>query len=117
MTKEILKYGSLSYLRKMDINVNYQTYDPVSYEQWKMLRDLEPSKFFSDYDTYVKSKKQQYMAEVEHRKRGGFEFKSVTYSLHSASIDATKQLIREIQSDELFVEWYDNELVTAILNY
>ena len=56
MTKEILKYGVLYYLQKIDKNVSEQRYEPVSYEYWKMLRDLEPTKFGGDYDFYIRLK-------------------------------------------------------------
>jgi hypothetical protein len=118
MSKEILKYGLLHYLQKVDKNVSEQRYEPVSYEQWKMLRELEPTKFINDYDFYTKSKKEQYESEVERRKDCKFELHSTNYSLRPEHIDKTKQSIREIQSNELFEKWYNNEdVIESILNY
>jgi len=34
---EILKTGTLTYLRKIDKNVKIEAYEPVSFENWKML--------------------------------------------------------------------------------
>jgi len=117
MNKEILKYGVVYYLQKVDKNVSEQEYDPVSYEQWKMLRDLEPTKFRLDYDWYVKSKKEQFESEIERRKKCEFEFMTYSYSLHPADIDKTKQSIKDIQSSERFERWHWGDFVESILNY
>ena len=118
MSKEILKYGTLHYLQKIYKNVSEQRYEPVSCEQWKMLRELEPTKFRNDYDFYTKSKKEQYESEVERRKNCTIEVIGKHYSLHPADIDKTKQSIRDIQSNELFEKWYPNEdVIESILNY
>ena len=118
MSKEILKYGLLHYVQKIDKNVSEQRYEPVSYEYWKMLRELEPTKFENDYDFYIKLKKEQYESEVERRKNCTFELHSKHYSLHPSDIDKTKQSIRDIQSNELFEKWYDSEdVIESILNY
>jgi hypothetical protein len=118
MSKEILKHGVIYYLQKIDKNVSEQIYEPVSYEHWKMLRDLEPTKFSDDYDFYVRLKKEQYESGVERRKNCEFDLHSKHYSLHPSDIDKTKQSIRDIQSNELFETWYDNgDVVESILNY
>jgi len=117
MNKEIQKVGNLFYLEKIDKNVSKQTYEPVSYEQWKMLRELEPTKFILDYDYYVKLKKEQYDAEVERRKYCEFEYKGLTYNLHQSSIEDTKRLINDIKSGYRFEKWYNPELVESVLNY
>jgi hypothetical protein len=117
MNKEIQKVGNLFYLEKIDKNVSKQTYEPVSYEQWKMLRELEPAKFILDYVYYVKLKKEQYDAEVERRKYCEFECKGLTYNLHQSSIEDTKRLINDIKSGDRFEKWYNPELVESILNY
>ena len=118
MSKEILKYGTLHYLQRIDKNVSQQRYEPVSYEQWKMLRELEPTKLGDDYGFYTKLKKEQYESEVERRKNCTIEFLNKHYSLHPSDIDKTKQSIRDIQSNELFEKWYNNEdVIESILNY
>tara|TARA_R110000737_G_scaffold325769_1_gene339251 strand:+ start:904 stop:1260 length:357 start_codon:yes stop_codon:yes gene_type:complete len=118
MSKEILKYGLLHYLQKIDKNVSEQRYEPVSYEYWKRLRELEPTKLGNDYDFYTKLKKEQYESEIERRKNCEFELHSKHYSLHPSDIDKTKQSIRDIQSNELFETWYNSEdVIESILNY
>jgi len=118
MSKEISKYGVIYYLQKIDKNVSEQRYEPVSYEYWKMLRDLEPTKFGGDYDFYIRLKKEQYESEVERRKNCESELVSKHYSFfHPDDIDKTKQTIKEIRSNERFVKWADDELVESILNY
>ena len=117
MSKEILKYGVIYYLQKIDKNVSEQIYEPVSYEHWKMLRDLEPTKFSDDYDFYVRLKKEQYESEVERRKNCELELRCKHYTLHPADIDKTKESFRDIQSNERFESWYNKELVETILNY
>ena len=117
MSKEILQYGVVFYLRKIDKNVNKQQYEPVSYEQWKMLRDLEPTKFINDYDWYVRSKKEQFESEVERRKNCELELMSYHYNLHPACIDKTKQSIVDIQSNERFENWFNRDMIESILNY
>ena len=118
MSKEIFdKDGVVHYLQKIDKNVSEQLYEPVSYEQWKMLRELEPTKFIFDYDSYVKAKKEQFENEIERRKNCEFEVMAYQYSLHPADIDKTKQTIKDIQSSERFEKWYSGDLVESILNY
>lgn len=117
MSKEILKYGIVYYLQKIDKNVSEQIYEPISYEMWKMLRDLEPTKFRGDYDWYVRSKKEQFENEIERRKNCELELMSKSYSLHPSDIDKTKQSIKDIQSSERFVKWYGEDVVETILNY
>ncbi len=101
----------------VDKNVSEQIYEPVSYEHWKMLRDLEPSKMLGDYDSYVRLKKEQYESEVERRKNCELELRCKHYTLHPADIDKTKESFRDIQSNERFESWYNKELVETILNY
>jgi len=117
MSKEIAKYGVVYYLQKIDKEVKKEVYDPVSYEQWKLLRDLEPTKFRNDYDFYVQSKKEQFESEVERRKNCELELKSIHYSLHQADIEKTKQTIKDIQSNPRFDSWYHEDTIHAILNY
>jgi hypothetical protein len=116
MSKEISRYGIVHYLQKIDKNVSEQKYEPVSYEQWKMLRELEPTKFIFDYDFYVEVKKEQFENEIERRKNCEFEVMGYHYSLHPADIDKTKQTIKDIQSSERFEKWYRGDLVESILN-
>lgn len=117
MSKEISKYGIVHYLQKIDKNVSEQIYEPVSYEMWKMLRDLEPTKFRGDYDWYVRSKKEQFENEIERRKNCEFELMAYRYSLHPSDIDKTKQSIKDIQSSERFERWYGEDVAETILNY
>ena len=95
MSREILKYGVVYYLQKIDKNESEQRYEPVSYENWKMLRDLEPTKFINDYEWYVKSKKEQFEQQVERRKNCELEMMSKHYSLHPSDIDKTYHVDRD----------------------
>jgi hypothetical protein len=118
MSNEILKYGVVYYLQKIDKKISKQQYEPVSYEQWKMLRELEPTKFRNDYDWYVQSKKEQFDQEVEIRKNCGLELMTKHYSLHPKDIDKTKQSIRDIQSNERFEKWCtDEHIIETIINH
>jgi hypothetical protein len=117
MSKEITKYGVVNYFQKIDKEVKIEIYDPVSYDQWKMLRGLEPSKFRNDYNWYVQSKKEQFESEVERKKNCELEVKCKHYSLHPAEIEETKQTIKDIESNPRFVKWCNEDTIHAILNY
>ena len=116
MSKEIAKYGVVHYLQKIDKRVKKEIYDPVSYDQWKMLRDLEPTKFINDYDFHVQSKKEQFELEVERKKNCELESKCKHYSLHPADIEKTKQTIKDIEANPRFVKWYHEEFIKKVLN-
>jgi len=117
MSKEIAKIGVVHYLQKIDKRVKKEIYDPVSYEQWKMLRELEPTKFINDYDFYVQSKKEQFELEVERKKNVGLVFACKYYSLHPEEIEKTKQTIKDIEANPRFVRWYHKDTIHVILNY
>jgi hypothetical protein len=112
-----LKRGNLFYFKKINKTVPIDQYDPVSYEQWKMLRELEPTKFRNTYAFYVKSRQEQYEAEVEKRKDVLFELLGFTYSLYERDLAKTKQQIIEIESDPFFDKWHNEEIKNIILNY
>ena len=108
-------YMHLFYFNRVDKNVRQDQYDPVSYEQWKMLRELEPTKFRHGYDAYVIMKREQYDEEVERRKNVTFELTSVYYNIDANSIVKTKQLIYNIQNNPFFEKWEKPELAKEIL--
>lgn len=112
-----LKRGTLFYFNKVDKNVRLDQYDPVSYEHWKMLRELEPTKFRLGYEAYVESKKVQFEEEVERRKNVDLELVSMYYNLHTDSIIKTKEFILNAQNDPFFDKWIKPELVKEILEY
>ena len=115
--QDILKYGNLYYLEKIDKVVKPQQYEPVSYENWKLLRELEPTKFRDDYDTYVRLKEKQFNDEVERRKNVELELKVLTYSLRDDDIESTKENIKNTQKQDRFEKWVNDELVKSILDY
>lgn len=106
-----------SILRKYQKKISPYLYDPVSYEQWKMLRELESTKFIVDYEFYVKLKMEQYNNEVERRKTATLELVGYMYNLHPTCIIKTKEQIRNIESDPLFEKWQNDEIKEQILNY
>jgi hypothetical protein len=113
---QINKLGILFYLNKVEKTVNPETYEPVSKESWKMLRDLEPGKFGLSYDSYVQLKKEQFDSEIERRKKSDYELISYHYNLYD--IIKTKQKINEIKSDPLFYKRQtDQEIIDYILSY
>lgn len=115
---QILKIGTLHYLRKIDKNVKEETYEPVSFENWKMLRDLEPGKFGLDYEEYCSLKKEQYNTEVERRKNCECEMIGYMYNLYPSEIEKTKKQIIEITSKDNFYNWLsEQEIVDKVLNY
>tara|TARA_R110000772_G_scaffold57747_5_gene130666 strand:- start:6155 stop:6505 length:351 start_codon:yes stop_codon:yes gene_type:complete len=108
-------FGVLYYFEHIDKNVNPEIYDPVSYEQWKMLRELEPTKFRNGYDFYVTSKKEQFDSEVERRKSCSLEIKTVHFDLTYQNLKGTQKTLTKIQENILFDKWSDKELVNKIL--
>ena len=116
MKDNILKQGVIYYLLKVDKNVNPKNYEPCSFEQWKMLRDLEPSKFGNDYDFYVKLKEDQFKQEQERRENCSLDLHSVMYSLYDSDIDSTRDNINKIESNILFKEWVKPETIEIIKN-
>jgi hypothetical protein len=102
---ETPKTGVLYYFEKPDLNVNPQMYEPVSYENWKMLRELEPTKFVLDYPGYVELKKEQFDKEVENRKNTSLYLKSVYYSFYPEMIADTKKAIKRIVDSPFFQKW------------
>jgi hypothetical protein len=110
--------GILYYLSEVDQNVSEEMYEPVSFETWKMLRELEPTKFTVPYNSYVLMKKEQFEREVESRKKSTIELKSLHYTTHPSSIGDTQKAIRKVIDSPLFVKWFndrDIELVERIM--
>ncbi len=116
MKDNISKQGVIFYLLKVDKDVNPKNYEPCSFEQWKMLRDLEPSKFGNDYDFYVKLKEDQFKQEQKNRENCSLELHSVMYSLYDSDIDSTRDNINKIESNILFKEWVKPETIEIIKN-
>lgn len=113
---QIQKIGTLHYLRKIDKNVKEENYEPVSLENFRLLRDLEPGKFGLDYENYCALKKEQYNREVEQRKNCDYEMIGYRYNLYD--VEKTKKEIMEIISDDNFDKWLsEQELVDKVLNY
>lgn len=114
----IKEQGIIYYFERPDPNVNPQMYHPVSYEHWKMLRDLEPSKFNVDYECYVQLKEEQFEREVEYRKTVSIHLKSVYYSTHPKMIEQTRKSLRKIIENPFFDRWAsteESEMVNNIL--
>jgi hypothetical protein len=116
---EIRSWGFLYYLLKKDENAEFieNKYEPISFEYWKMLRSLEPTKIANDYEYYVKLKEEQHLKEEERRKNCTHELNYVFYNLCSVDyLEKTRQSITEVQLSDRFEKWIDNELVQNILN-
>jgi hypothetical protein len=114
----ILQTGVLYYFDRPDPKVNPEMYEPVSYENWKMLRELEPTKFTLDYDGYIQLKKEQFEREVEERKNVTFYLKSVLYSTRPEMIEQTRKSIRKIIENPFFDKWVrmeDSRMANIIL--
>lgn len=94
-----------------------ETYEPVSYEQWKMLRELEPSKFRLSYDDYVKSKKEQHESMIESRKNCSAELNNIYYSIDENDLEQTQNRIRGVKSDENFQKWIGGNDIEEIIEY
>lgn len=93
---------NLAYLLSVDKNVDPEEYEPVSYEHWKMLKELEPTKFRGKYDAYIQSKNEQFLQEVENRKNQSFVLNYLTLSLLDRSIDESKEALSKITTNPLF---------------
>ena len=114
----ILKTGVLYYFDRPDPDVSQEMYEPVSYENWKLLRELEPTKFTLDYKGYCQLKLEQYTKEVEDRKKTAFYLKSVFYSVHPEMIENTRKSLRKIIESPFFEKWVrteDSQMVNIIL--
>lgn len=110
-----LKYGFLHYFNNVDMDVKLDQYDPVSYDQWKMLRDLEPTKFRGTYDEYVTNKKAQYDAEVLNRTKIKFTLESFFYSTTKNEDKAIAKFdIEKIESNPLFNKWVNENDINEL---
>lgn len=113
-----LKYGFLPYFNHVDKDVKLDQYDPVSYDQWKMLRDLEPTKFRGTYDEYVSRKKEQYDAEVLNRAKISLTLESFYYSTREVADKViTKLNIEKIEANPLFDKWVYEADINELKNY
>lgn len=113
---ELLHKGVIWYLQ-IPKPESKQLYEPVSYEHWKMLRDLEPTKFRNDYFTYVKIKEEAYNVMLKNKKESSFELLNYFYDINYHSIEGTKKAIQTISEDSFFEKWLNKELVEQILKY
>ncbi len=113
------KTGELVYYQlKVEKIPNGQMYDPVSYENWKMLRELQPTKFKIPYNEYVELRNEEFLEEVERRKLVDFEIKTIYYKLTHEGIMEVKERMLNIQSSKNFNKWLmSDESVQLILNY
>jgi hypothetical protein len=119
LNKQIASQGVIFYLRTPE-KIVAETYEPVSREQWKMVRDLEPTKFSASYDGYVELKRQAHESMIEQRRNCSLELTSIYYSLHERDIEKTKNRLIEIQSADYFKEWVGEgttEKVKEIIEY
>lgn len=113
-----LKYGILHYFNHVDKDVKLDQYDPVSYDQWKMLRDLEPTKFRGTYDEYVSIKKAQYDAEVLNRTKVKFTLEGFYYSTREVADKVIAKLeIEKIEANPLFNKWVYEADINELKNY
>lgn len=113
--------GNLPYLVKVDKNVNYEMYEPMSYDNWKLFRDLSPGKMGSTYKEYCDLKRKSYTDEIERRKDIEYELKMFQYDTNFTSLNKTKKAILEIENSDLFKEWcgettidYKNEILKLL---
>jgi hypothetical protein len=106
--------GVIYYLRTAKPILD-ETYEPVSFENWKMLRELEPTKFQLTYDEYVQSKKGQHEVMIESRRNAQHELVSIAYSLDERDIENTQTRIRAVVESDDFVEWLGDEEVNNII--
>ena len=109
-------YGVIYYLTDVDKNVSPDLYDPVSYEQWKLLRELEPGKITNNYESYVELKREQYEGEVESRKNCNHILNTISYNLKDNQLEDTKRRLMIVQEDPLFNKWLAQDVVDYILN-
>jgi len=109
--------GTIYYTKKPNPNVDEKYYEPVSFESWKMLRDLGPSKFGLPYEDYVELKRNQFEEEKKRRGTVSLELCSVFYSLRPEMIESTTKSIEKIKSDPFFNQWEGpgKEIVALIL--
>ena len=115
--QNIQEVGTIYYTKKPNPHVDEKFYEPVSFESWKMLRDLEPSKFGLPYEEYVEIKMAQFEAEKERRKNTSFELQSVFYSIRPEMIESTRKTLSKIKNDTFFNKWegLGGEIVEFIL--
>lgn len=115
--QNIQEVGTIYYTKKPNPHVDEKFYEPVSFESWKMLRDLEPSKFGLPYEEYVEIKRTQFEAEKEKRKNTAFELQSVFYSIRPEMIESTRKALSKIKNDPFFNRWEGpgGEIVEFIL--
>jgi len=108
---------ALYYLAKIDKRISADKYKPASYDQWVMLKELDPTKFLFDYNDYIKLKQKEYDEEVEFLKSQDLklEFFMITIDIRQPeSIEKAKSKILEIESGEFFKNWVNKEVVNDI---
>lgn len=96
----------------VDLIIPRDKYKPVSYEYWLMLKELEPTKFFYDYDDYVKSKQEQCEAELENKKNCSAELKAIRFIVdirNRSTYEKAIKAITEIEQNPLFKEWMSKD--------
>jgi hypothetical protein len=107
------------YLEQIDKNIPKDKYKPVSYDQWLMLKELEPSKFGFSYKDYIKIKKEQFNQETEQLKDATLRLQSIMLAIdirNPKSIQTAKDKIKEIESGNFFDSWPNKQEVDSILN-
>jgi hypothetical protein len=115
---ENLKYGFLHYFNHVDKDVKLDQYDPVSYDQWKMLRDLEPTKFRGTYNQYVLNKREQYNAEVIIRAKVSLTLESFYFTTTNVEDRVITQVnIEKIEANPLFDKWVNEADINELKNY
>ena len=114
--EKLLTRGVVYYMDNIDKNINPEMYEPVSYDGWKMVRELEPTKFNLPYGDYIKLKETQFNIEVERRSLCSLELKSYMYDICDDYLHSTKNKIIEIQTNPMFHSWLEIERINQILN-
>ena len=110
-----LKMGFVHYFRRKP-KVIESDYEPMSFDLWKMFRDLEPSKFGLNYETYIRIKKEQYETKLESQKNVTLELVAFRYDLNEFELPHTKKEIGKIETDPLFEKWVQMEKIKEISN-
>jgi len=106
---DIAKTGLLFYLVEKE-NSNPVEFEPSSYDEWKEMREREPSKMGNDYDFWVRLKKEQFEQQSVEPIR--YQAHKVLYDLNSP--DQTYNTIITTELQKNFHEWCDEGFVNNI---
>jgi len=99
---------TLHYLIEIDKTIPVDKYKPASYDQWIMLKELEPTKFGYDYQLYINLKEKEFNEEVESLKNCAFKLETITIAIDIRVVETIEKLknkIKEIETNVLFNRW------------